>query len=365
MYTPDITSATIFEENGKIYISYYTSPNDRTRFSTRKKWTKENRKEIEKVMYKLAQEHYTNSLPSDSKTLLKNIALEALRSTAGNRSQEVQDDYEGLLERSILPELGHLEVGLMLPMHFEKWKNKVIETGLSKSRFHKYWTTCSLIMSFLKKNRIISSNPLLDVERGSKNFKESPDNSARYYSVDEVNLMIEHATGWFKVYLMTMFYTLIRTSEGLALQWRYIDFNTRKITIAHSVKKTKLKNTKTSKIRVIDMPDALHKVLLEHYENRISDTFVFPSYKTLKPYYGSNSLIKNHLKPLLKKLNIEYKTLYSTRHSGASALANANVSLVIIQKLLGHSRVSTTDAYVRNSLIKSDEVSASLNVMYQ
>ena len=164
---------------------------------------------------------------------------------------------------------------------------------------------------------------------------------------------------------MTMFYSLMRTSEGLALQWKYIDFETRKLTIAHSVKKCKLKDTKTSKIRTVDIPDVLHEALLEHYETRLSDIFVFPSYKTLQPYHGSASLIKNHLKPLLKKLNIEYKTLYSTRHSGASALANANVSLVFIQKMLGHSRISTTDAYIRNSLIDSSEMSASLNAMYQ
>ena len=365
MDTIYIKSATLFEKNKKIYISFYLNNGSRIRFSTGLTYNSKNKSFVEKEKFNLAQQHYIDTLPSDAKTLFKDIAFEALRSTSGNRSEDIQKDYENLLTKSLMPAFGHLEIGKILPKHIQEWKESVIKKGLGKSRFHKYWTTLSLVITYLTINEMIDKNPQSLVSRASKNFKESNDNSSKYYSPSEVNEILRYAKGWFGVFLHTMFFTSMRTGEGLALQWKYVDFDRKKITIAHSAKNAKLKSTKTSKVRVVDMPQTLYDVLKEHYESRISDIFVFPSFKTMKPYHGSGSLIKNHLKPLLKKLGIEYKTLYATRHSGASALANANVSLAYIQKMLGHSRISTTDKYIKNSLIDVNEMSSTLDAMYQ
>lgn len=361
----EIKSAHIFIKGVNININYITGEGNRRRFSTGMKDSKHNRLVIERQMYVLAQEHFERNRPSDSKTLFSEIALTALRSTSDNRSVEVQEDYEGLVERSLLPAFGSKAIGDIKPMHIEQWKSKTIATGMSKSRFHKHWTTLRMVMQYCTKNEMIEKNPMLLVERASKAFKPSANRSEKYYTPSEVSAMLEHSTGWFRAFLYTLFLTGMRTGEGLALQWKNIDFKNRKITIEHSVKKAKLKSTKTGKVRIVDMARALHDALKEHYKNRLSDVFVFPSYKTLKPYHGSNAVVRHYLKPLLKELGIEYKTIYATRHSFASNLVQNNVPITYVQKMLGHSKLETTmNFYVKNGLIDSAEMAPLLDQMY-
>lgn len=85
----------------------------------------------------------------------------------------------------------------------------------------------------------------------------------------------------------------------------------------------------------------------------------------MKPYWEPKTIINTYFKPLLKKLNIEYKTLYATRHSFASIMVENNVPLTYIQKQLGHKRLSTTmDFYVKNGLISKASRDIRLDTLY-
>lgn len=363
--TNNIKSASVFLKNKRVQVSYYTLDGVRHRFSTGKPDTKHNFTVAKRQKYILAKEHYERNRPSDSKTLFKEIALEALRSNASNRNKETQEYYESLLERSLIPVFQNLEIGNIKPMHVEQWKSGVIAKGVSKSNFSKHWTTLNMIMQFLTKNELIDKNPMLLVGKTSKGFKESSNRSEKYYSASEVNTMLKGSTGWFRAYLHTMFMTGMRTSEGLALEWKNVDFEKQVITIEHSVRKGKIKDTKTGQIRTVSMSKILKEVLQEHYPNRISDIYVFPSYKTLKPYHGTNAIVRNHLKPLLKRLGIEYKTIYATRHSFASNLVQNNVPITHVQKMLGHSKLETTMAfYVKNGLLDNTDMAPVLDGLY-
>jgi integrase len=365
-----IKSIRDFVKNGKLNLDYYLDDGTRHRFSTGMTDNSINRKKLKRDKESLVQEHYDRIRPSDAKTLFSEIALEALRSTSSDRGEETQLDYEGLYNRSLLPFFGKMTIGSIKPMHIEKWKSGVIAEGLSKSRFHKYWGVLNMIMKYLTKNEMIEKNPMLLVERASKALKPSTNRSQKYYTQKEVNAILEHSQGWFKALMHTLFMTGMRTGEALALQWKFINFEKKKITIAHSVKKAKLKTTKTDRERTIDMSTQLHEALQVHYKNRLSDEFVFPSskrcVKTKKyvPYHGSNSVVRNHLKPLLLRLGIEYKTIYATRHSFASNLIMVNAPITYVQQMLGHEKLETTMIYIKNGLIDSSEMAPMLDSMY-
>ena len=364
-FTNGVKSARVFVKNGNFNIDYYSMEGQRKRFSTGMKDNKPNRVLVERQKYVLAQEYIEAHSPSDAKTLLQDIAVEALRSTADERSIDVQGDYESLFERMIKPSLGKMQIGKVRPLDIDKWKKKMIETGMSKSRFYKHWTTLKMIMYYCAKNELIDRNPMDLVKRSSKAFKNDNDNSARYYSADEATAIMKHAKGWFKAFMSTLFMTGMRTGEAIGLKWEYVDFERRKITIAHSSKRSKLKSTKTGTVRVVDMSTTLYDTLLVHYETRLSDVYVFPSPKTRIPFFGANMIVKTYLKPLLIQLKIEYKTLYSTRHSFASNLVATNVPITYVQKMLGHAKLTTTmDFYVKHTLMDTTELVPMLDQMY-
>lgn len=367
-----IKSVRVFVKNFKLNLDYYLEDGKRYRFSTGIKDTALNKKRLEREKEELAQAHYDKIRPSDAKTLFNDLALEALRSTASNRQEDTQLDYEGIFHRSLAPFFKDKTIGEIKPMHIIKWKDLTIQKGISKSRFHKHWTTLGMIFKYCYINEMIEKNPMELVDRNSKLFSKPTSRSSadKYYTQEEVMQMLEHSEGWFKALLYTMFLTGMRVGEALGLQWKCIDMENRTITIAYSVKKSKLKSTKTSTIRVVNIATPLYEILKIHYQNRLSDVYVFPSSKPSKdnqhlPYHGSNSVVRNHLKPLLKKLNIPYRTLQATRHSFASNLVLSNTPLTYIQKMLGHSKLSTTmDFYIKNGLIDSAEITPILDKMY-
>ena len=359
-----VKSVRVFQKNGKLYLDYYLTSGERVRTSTGMLDTKHNRLVVEKGKFSLAQEHYEKNRSADVQTLFKDIALEALQSSAEHREPDTQFDYENLLKSSLLPAFGNKKIGDILPKDIEVWKKKVIQTGISKSRFHKHWSTLSMIMKYLHRNRMITENPLTFVDRNSKAFKAQKDSSRKYYTDKEVFAILNGAQGWFRAFVHVLFLTGMRTSEGLALSWEDIDFEAKKITIRHSVKKGIIKGTKTGIVRQVDMSTTLYNELLIHYDKRISDTYLFPSSKTMKPYHGTNSVVRNNFKPLLKDLGIEYKTLYASRHSYASNLILKNAPLSYVQSALGHTKLSTTMVYVKNGLIDGDEMRPILDSMY-
>jgi len=52
------------------------------------------------------------------------------------------------------------------------------------------------------------------------------------------------------------------------------------------------------------------------------------------------------IKSLCAKAGVKEFTFHNLRHWGASRLAEENVPLPDIQKLLGHTRATTTDTYI-------------------
>lgn len=360
-----IKTVSIFSKGEKINICYYTADKKRKRFSTGIDDTKSNRIALERQMLQRAQDHYEEHRPSDGDTLFKDIGLEALRSTQDNRAQDTQLDYEGLLERSLNPSFGNMPISEIRPMHIEQWKASTIRQGISKSRFHKHWTTLRMVFQYCAKNEMIEKDPMQYIKRSSKAFRAPKNHSTKYYSKNEVAAILTHSEGWFRAFMHTLFLTGMRTGEAMGLQWKDIDFKKRQITIEHSLKKGQLKSTKTGTTRVVDMAVLLHDELQVHYANRRSDHFVFPSTSSLKPFYEPKTIVNYHLKPLLKMLSIEYKTLYATRHSFASNLVLNNAPMTYVQKMLGHTKLTTTmDFYVKNGLINSTEMAPILDNLY-
>ncbi len=113
------------------------------------------------------------------------------------------------------------------------------------------------------------------------------------------------------------------------------------------------------------MSQVLYDDLQEHYKNRLDSEFVFPSPKTLQPFVGTNNLVRNYFKPLLKRLGIEYRTLYATRHSFGSNLINSGAPISYVQNALGHSTPRMTlEKYVKGGRFDSKEVLPILDRMY-
>jgi len=360
--TNKIKSVRIFEKNNIIHIDYYLNDpfvinaKSRFRFSTKLPNTAENKQQVEERKVSLATEHYEASHNIVvGKMKFKDIAYEAINENASNRTKDINKDYQTILANFILKDFGNRVLSEIKKADIVKWQTDLLtKSKLSKSRYAKYHRTLGFVFKYAFENEIIDKNPFDLVSKKSKLFVENPkDSSKKYYTADEVKMMIENATGWFKVYLTVVLYTGMRSGESLVLQWDDVDFEKETIKIQRSQRRGVLKNTtKTNTIRVIDMPKPVAIALQEYKTKAISNKWMFPNPDTKLPFYEPAPITKSYLKPLLQKLGIEYRTLYATRHTFASICVANNIPLTYVQKQLGHSKLSTTmDFYVKNGLI--------------
>ena len=214
----------------------------------------------------------------------------------------------------------------------------------------------NFIFRYAYMNEFLNKNLMDLVDVKSNRFVKSTNSQQEYYSSDEVKLILANATGWFKSYLITLFYTGIRTGESLALKWSDVNFEKDTIHIQRSIRQGKLRETtKSGNDNVIDMSRPVKEALLELKAFTKSHEWIYPNLKTMYPFYQPKTLSKM-FKELVESLGIDFKVLYSTRSSYASVMAEKNIPLTYVQKQLNHKKLSTTmDYYVKNGFVNNNK----------
>lgn len=352
----------------RLFDGYRKDGKERVRFSLKLDATPSNMQQVERNKFALALEHFlANNEVTDGNFTIDEIALKALNEDRHNRAEDTHQDYIQIYTKYIKPYFGNKHLADIKVTDLKAWKNNLIESSnLSKSRFTKYYRTFNFIWSYALMNELIDKNPLALVDKKSKQFSKSKsDSSQKYYSRDEVQRMLEGATGWFKAFLTLSFNTGLRTGEALALQWGDIDFENNTITIQRTQRHGVLKETKTNIVNVNYLPAPVKEALTLHSQTAKSSLWVFPNKKTLQPYFESRPIVESYFKPLLERLNIPYKTLYATRHSFASSIVEKNMPITLAQKYLGHTKLSTTmDYYVKNGLMDVAKIDRGIDRLY-
>ena len=169
-------------------------------------------------------------------------------------------------------------------------------------------------------------------------------NPPRFLTKDEVQRLLDHSSNWLRPILIMMLNTGIREGERATMRFKDVDFEKKRLLI-HS--------SKTKSYRAIPMNKKVEETLLWLKDNYIS----LNSYNTLKrkPHQreyifcneeGSPVLkIRKALANACKKAGLKGVTPHTMRHTFASHLVMSGVDLNTVQRLLGHSSISTTMIY--------------------
>jgi len=216
-----------------------------------------------------------------------------------------------------------------------------------------YLRTMKAALNVAKEWGLISENPLIKVKLPRRQRKEQ-----KSLSVDEMNSIRDAVNNpQLKDLIYTGYFTGLRLSELINLKVKHIDLDAGFLTVGDD----KI-ITKSRRIREVALSDPLKELLEHKIINLKPEDLLFG--KTKRFPYSADYVSRTFKKAVRRKRLNNQIHFHSLRHSFITILANSEVPLPTVQRLAGHSNITTTMGYVhvnRMDLLKSVNVLNSLN----
>ena len=349
-------------KRGKYYAVINTYENGKRK----QKWVssdlpeKGNKRRAEQFLRDTLAEYERKAGIVRSNTLFSDYVRLWLEEIARTVDTVTLQGYEILAKSHILPYFD--EAGTTLQRIDHMTIQKYIDTkhttgrldgkgGLSPRslKLHKNVITQTLDMAV--KNRLIPSNPCQFVIMPQCTRYEST-----FYNERQLQELFQALRGddLLPMVKITALYGL-RRSELLGLQWDSIDFETKTMTIRHTVSKVstvvakdKTKNASSHRTFPLTQEalDIFRNAKIQETRNRVAfgreyqeNPYVF-KWPDGHPY--SPDYISRRFKVLLKKHDLPHIRFHELRHSCASMLITMGWTLKDIQEWLGHSDIKMT-----------------------
>lgn len=215
------------------------------------------------------------------------------------------------------------------------------------------------MFDWLVSQDIITHNPLLSFK--DIRFGEAERVPRRAFTKDEQSAFLEAAKKqgieWYYIFKL-YFESSMRRGELVALQWQDVDFNNQLLYVRRNIVYTKggesVSTPKTKRSnRCIPFSDTLREYLEPLYAKRKSDTdFVFTNQRSQKYAWMSPQKIEKMFRVICITAGLQDKglTVHSTRHTTASRLHEAGVSLSDIMQIGGwSSKGLPLDCYIHTT----------------
>ncbi|BBG66202.1 phage integrase [Hydrogenimonas sp.] len=313
--------------NGRFYRISTKKPATRANIA----WVKRNAQD---VLSKLV------GMPSEpnEEILFEDFALLSLESSAMDRKESTNRKYFGDFQRHILPHFQGWKLYEIRPMDLKMWQVKLLKSGLSGKYVMNIRHVFRGILQDAFVNEIIDKNPFDRVK--APRIVKPEINS---FSLEEVQILINRAQGWFKHYLTTAFFTGMRIGELLALKWEDVNWEKEYISISRAVSRGTISTPKTeNSVRIVDMLPIVSKAMKAQYLlTGLENSYIFLN------QYGKNftqyeKIVRYHWKPLLRSCGLNYRVLYQTRHTFASIMLQQGEEIPWVSAMMGHKDIHTT-----------------------
>lgn len=316
---------TFYDRNGILYVSI-----NGIRKTTKLKYSKDN---IKKFKSYYEDEEFFNkfNIQKSVPTVVElcQMVLDEKESTLKRNSYRA---YDNLFNTQIKPFFNDKMVSIITPSIIYDFYNSFSDKSTLR--------ICHVILKFAFEKAIIKGyinfTPLQITKPKLKtNYEMNP------FTFEEAKKIIDTAPDLIKNLIATLFYTGARTGEIFGLKWKNVCFDNYTIKIDNQFTNGFEDTPKTkSSNRIIDMLPICESFLLEQQKITGSYEYVFLNSK-FKPYKSSSALY-NIWKDILNYLELDYRSIYQTRHTFASNMLSNAENPLWVSQMLGHRSLDVT-----------------------
>ncbi|MGI0023848.1 MAG: tyrosine-type recombinase/integrase [Nitrososphaera sp.] len=173
-------------------------------------------------------------------------------------------------------------------------------------------------------------------------------------SAEEVKRILSCVHRWqYRVCLNTIYACGLRLLEGVQLRVKDIDSDRKMIHVVQG---------KGAKDRYVPLPDHTLMLLRHNWRTHRNPDWMFPSSSGSGPM-GETGIQKAFRAALHESGVLKHASIHTLRHSYATHLLEAGVSLRVIQVYLGHASPTTTAIYTHLTSVTEEQISQHINRM--
>lgn len=268
---------------------------------------------------------------SHSTNLTVSAALDAFYSQKVSSCQfSTIRDYKSSIEHHLKPQFGDKYLNELTTSEIREWINTLT---VSNKRINNILVPFRGMLANAYSDEIIDRNPI-DRIRNLPNKTPEPEP----FSPEEILLILDALPEQSKNLFQFAFYSGLRTSELIALEWKDIDWkaniiNVRRASVRGQVKTPK---TRSGERSVLILPPALEALESQRAYTHAAKGRVFHNPNTDSPWETDGQIRKTAWKPALERAGVRYRTPYQTRHTYASLLLTANENPMWVAQQMGH-----------------------------
>ena len=254
--------------------------------------------------------------------------------------------YKEVSKAHLYPQFRNIRIRDLSPAILRTW---ISGLHLTAKRVRNILTPLRAILEQAVNDDLIPINPLdkvilnklLDRETRHSTFVVDPCDK------NEIQAILNTAQGQVRNLFQFAFFSGLRTSELIALEWGDIDWLNNIIQVTRAVVEKQEKSTKTraGNRNVLLLPPALEALQNQKAYTFLQDGRIFFNPKTNKPWETDAQIRKSAWIHVLKKAGIRYRNPYQTRHTYASMLLSAGENQWWVAEQMGH---ETTEMIMRH-----------------
>lgn len=238
--------------------------------------------------------------------------------------------YKSAIYHHLIPSFGKTLLHKLTTKDIKDWINSL---AISGKRINNVLIPLRIVLSDAYMDGLIDSNPADRVKNIPHRYDEP-----NPFKPDEMRLILENCDPQSRNLFQFAFWSGLRTSELIALEWRDIDFAKGVIRVSRASVKRIIKQPKThaGKREVLILPFAR-----EALERQKEFTFaiggrIFHNPRTNTPWEIDNQIRGTGWLPAIKAAGIPYRNPYQTRHTYASMLLSAGENPMWVAQQMGH-----------------------------
>ena len=299
------------------------------------------KKEAEKVEQQLKSQLIAGkwNLQENIDTLFSVLVNDYLEYAKTNKAESTYRNDKCRIEAHLLPYFGDMILVQVTPQILESYKRERLEQGASPNTVNHELANLSHMFRMAIRWGLIDRNPVSYVDK-----MKIPEKPKRFLSQVQIERLMEAAdSSHIFPLIVTALHTGMRKSELFNLKWSDIDFDRMTITVQSKDDW----HTKNYRSRTLQITPVLYDVLIEHRKQHLLN--VQSEYAFTYNGKKLRSNIKRSLARVMNKAGLNGVTLHTFRHTFASQLAMAGVSIKEVQELMGHRSFETTLQYAHLS----------------